>query len=226
MNFLTFLLLCSTIHVNGGTVPSIEIIHSTFTQNISTNREPKSIQTLGNINEIDSSDIPNVCTSAICLNESIDLLKFMDQTIDPCENFYNFVCAKYVREYVLPEDKSVYLSFYDRDDKLKEQLRDVLTEKIQPNEPHSLELAKKLTKICLNERQLNAAGIEPLLEFLDNYGGWPVVKGDQWNENQWDWLTVKRQVFEDGFLDDIILEFSIRADYKNSSKQTLFVSEN
>lgn len=226
MNGLTFVLLCTAVYVNCDTVPSIDILYSLSTLEVPSNRDPKNIQTPYNFNEIDSSDNPNVCASETCANESINIMKYMDQTIDPCENFYDFVCGKYLRETILPEDKSSDLSFYQLGDKLREQLQDVLTEDSHPNEPHAFRLAKDFTKICLNEEALNAAGIAPMVEFLDKYGGWPVVKGEnEWNGDYWDWLTVKRQIFDDGLLDNLILEFSIRPDDKNSSKRALFVSK-
>lgn len=219
-----FVLWCFAICGNCATVPSVEISHLSPTKGDHSNRDPKNIQTQYNLNEVDSSDIPNVCTSEVCANQSIFMLNRIDETINPCDNFYNFVCGKYLRETILPEDKSVDLIFYKLGDKLREQLRDALLEEPQPNEAHAFQLAKQFTKICVNEEPLNAAGIEPLLGFLEKYGGWPVIKGaNEWNEDEWDWLSVKRQIFNDGFVDDIILEFSIRPDNKDSSKNALFV---
>lgn len=79
----------------------------------------------------------------------------------------------------------------------------------------------------MDTETLNAAGIEPMVELLDKYGGWPVTKGaNEWNDNDWDWLKVKRQTFEDGFLDDLIFAFRIYPDEKDSSKLGIFVSKN
>lgn len=223
-----FGLLCLAISVNCETVPGYEILANlpNALVHASVNREGKSLQTPENLNEIDSSDIPNICTSAVCANESMNLLSYMDQTLDPCDNFYNFVCGKYLRETVLPEDKSVDLSFYRIADQLNDQIRDALLEEPQPHELYAIRLAKDFLKTCLDEKTANAAGIQPMVEYLEKYGGWPVTKGEnEWNENNWDWLNVKRQILNDGFLDDLILEFSIRPDEKDTSKRALFVSK-
>lgn len=221
-------LLCLAIYVNCGTVPGYEILlNLPPALEASINRDAKSLQTPDNLNEIDSFDSPNVCTSAVCANESMNLLSYMDTAIDPCDNFYNFVCGKYLRETVLPEDKSVDLSFYRIADKLNDQIQEVLLEESQPNELHTVKLAKDFLKICLDEKSLNAAGIKPMVQYLEKYGGWPVTKGEnEWNEDNWDWLNVKRQILNDGFLDDLIVEFTIRPDEKDTSKRALFVSKN
>lgn len=220
-------LLCLTIYVNCAIVPGYEILANLPPAlEASINRDAKSLQTPDNLNEVDSYEIANVCTSAVCVNESMNLLSYMDTAVDPCDNFYNFVCGKYLRETVLPEDKSVDLSFYRIADKLNDQIQEVLLEEPQPNELHTVKLAKDFLKICLDEKQLNAAGIQPMVKYLEKYGGWPVTKGEnEWNEDNWDWLNAKRQILNDGFLDDLILEFTIRPDEKDTSKRALFVSD-
>lgn len=221
-----FALLCLTIYGNCVAVPNIATSRLLHTQGDLSNRDPRTIQTPYNSNEIDSFDIPTVCASEVCVNESIFMLNRMDQSAEPCENFYDFVCGKYLRETVLAEDKSVDLIFYKLGDKLREQLRDALLKDSEPNESLAFRLAKQFTRICLDEKAVNAAGIEPMLEFLEKYGGWPVLKGDnEWNEDAWDWLSVKRQISHDGFVDDIILEFALRPDNDDSSKYAIFVSE-
>lgn len=218
-----FSLLCLAFYVNCATVPNDENLNSTPAQDDSSNRASNSSD---NLNEIDTSEILDICTSAICVNETINLLNYMDQAIDPCENFYDFACGKYLRETILPADKSYDLSVFQLRDKVREQIRDVLLEESPPNELHIIKLAKDFVKICMDEEKLNAAGTEPMLDYLEKYGGWPVIKGESgWNEDDWDWLKVKQQIFDDGFVNNLILEFSIGADLKNTSKRTIYVSK-
>lgn len=149
----------------------------------------------------------------------------MDAKVNPCENFYDFVCGKFINNTVLPKDKSADLSFFNLADKLREQIRDALMEKSQPNESNTTKLAKDFLNICNNEKSLNAAGIAPMLEYFDKYGGWPVIKGEnEWKEDDWDWLKVKQQLLNDGFVDNIILSFKIQPTYADTSKRGIFVS--
>lgn len=60
-------------------------------------------------------------------------------------------------------------------------------------------------------------------EILEKYGGWPVVKGNQWNAENWDWIEAIKKISYDGLRDSIILSFHIVTDSKNSTKRTLAV---
>lgn len=65
-------------------------------------------------------------------------------------------------------------------------------------------------------------GIVPMMNILDRYGGWPVVEGDQWNFNDWDWLTTSTQIVNDGLM-DLILDCHIEVNPNNSTKHILVV---
>lgn len=169
---------------------------------------------------------PNVCETDVCKRESANFRSQMDEQIDPCENFYDFACGTFIKTAKIAKDKPLNISMFQMMDKLKEQVNLSLLEKSQPNELHAFKLAKDFLNTCMDTETLNAAGIEPMVKFLDKYGGWPVTKGaNEWNENDWDWLKVKQKTYGDGFLGDLILAFQISPDEKNSSKQGIFVSK-
>lgn len=59
-------------------------------------------------------------------------------------------------------------------------------------------------------------------DLLEKYGGWPIVKGDRWKAENWDWTTVSQMISNDGLL-DLILDLGIAIDLKNSTKNVLIV---
>lgn len=63
-----------------------------------------------------------------------------------------------------------------------------------------------------------------MVNILENYGGWPVVQGDDWKAENWDWVETKKKIVNDGLVDDIIFELAVRVDFTNSSKEIVYVS--
>lgn len=66
-------------------------------------------------------------------------------------------------------------------------------------------------------------GLDPLLNILQKLGGWPVLEGDQWNENDFNWKESVYKFREMGYSVDYFIDFSIGVDLKNSTKRTIDV---
>lgn len=66
-------------------------------------------------------------------------------------------------------------------------------------------------------------GLTPLLDIQEKMGGWPVVKGDEWNEKAWTWQQSVKNFRKHGYSTDYILDFSVGTDLKNSTKRIIDV---
>lgn len=215
----TVVLLCVTAFVHSATVPNIdELLEQLKLGDVGFQRS----QITDRENEIDSNS--NICETEICAMDSITMLSHMDQMVDPCENFYEFACGKFVHETILSNDRIAESAFSKLNDKLNEQMEAALSEEIQPNESHAFQLAKKFTHMCVDEKGNEEKGVQPLLEVLEKLGGWPVIKGVKWNGNNWNWLSAQKEMFHDGLNSDLILEFRIGPHYHNSTERVIYVS--
>ena len=47
-----------------------------------------------------------ICFTKECIESSYELLKNMDLNVDPCDDFYKFSCGRYIKESIMPEDKT------------------------------------------------------------------------------------------------------------------------
>lgn len=65
-----------------------------------------------------------------------------------------------------------------------------------------------------------------MVEILDKIGGWAVVRGDGWDERNWDWMDANRKISNEGLVDSFVLSVNIMVDTKNSSKRSISVSKN
>lgn len=182
-------------------------------------------QTSSTISETIKTDCADVCLTPGCIHAASHALERMDMSVDPCDDFYSFACGNFVKEASIPDDKNSIDIFSTIQDKVNGQLRSLISENINPNDPLPFNMAKTLYKTCLNESMLEANGLKPLQTILDKLGGWPVVKGDQWNENaDWNWTWTVEEFRKIGYSVDYIFGFAVDGDLKNSMSRKIYVN--
>ena len=100
----------------------------------------------------------------------------------------------------------------------------LLEEKISPPEPVPFKLAKSLYHSCMDVRNIEVRGVQPLLSVLRALGGWPLLEGEEWDRRQADtfkWYELVWRFRDIGYSVDYLLDFSVTADMKNSSERVL-----
>jgi putative endopeptidase len=98
------------------------------------------------------------------LHSGIDL-QYVDTSVRPQDDIYQYLNGKWLRNYQLPPDKGVVGSFTALQDKTEEQLRsivDALDQAPGNDDPDAKKLAD-LYASYMNEEQLEALGLKPLL---------------------------------------------------------------
>lgn len=73
--------------------------------------------------------------------------------------------------------------------------------------------------------RIEEKGIKPLLDILDTLGGWPVLRGDDWNADSWSWVKSVKDFRMQGYSTDYFFDFSVGTDLKNSTRRIIDVGE-
>ena len=66
-------------------------------------------------------------------------------------------------------------------------------------------------------------GLKPLQEILKEFGGWPVVVGDTWDESSFVWTEMIYKFRRVGYSIDYFVDFSVTTDLKNSTTRIIDV---
>lgn len=161
--------------------------------------------------------------SSSCIEAAAQIQSYMDENADPCENFYTFACGNYINTTEIPEGRGMIDTFTALSELVQQQLNAVLNESLQLNESRSFQLAKDFHMACMDETIIDERGLKPLTDILEELGGWPVVEGDEWPEDEFEWVETIRQFRHIGLDTQAIFSLSLGSDFKNSSKRILYV---
>ncbi|KAK7023949.1 Endothelin-converting enzyme 1 [Favolaschia claudopus] len=118
-----------------------------------------------------SSPSEQPCLTPECIKLSASILSSLDETQDPCENFFDFTNGGYIASHPLPPDKSYFGQFEALDQANQRAIQHILetSSRSSPIDSYDRILLQKLRSFylsCLNENRLNEMGDQPLLEFI------------------------------------------------------------
>lgn len=79
-----------------------------------------------------------------------EMLSYMDLTVDPCQDFYQYACGNWEKKNPIPKDKAGLDTFEILRESLDSILRDLLLEP-SDNDTEVVRKAKYLFESCMNE---------------------------------------------------------------------------
>ncbi|XP_075211266.1 M13 family metallopeptidase neprilysin 2 [Lycorma delicatula] len=167
------------------------------------------------------ASVENICLKPGCVHAASGILSNMDMDVDPCDDFYQFSCGKFIENTRIPDDKSSMTTFSVINDKLLEQLRDIIDSPVSSHDITPFRIAKDLYKACMNKSLIEEIGATRVNEILKEMGGWPVIEGDNWDEGSFDWKESVYTFRRLGYSMDYFLDFSVGVDLKNSTIRVL-----
>ncbi|CAB4057310.1 MMEL1 [Lepeophtheirus salmonis] len=125
-------------------------------------------------------------SKTVVLKKQASLMRcYMNITIDPCQDFYEYACGNWHKHHTIPRDRGSWDIF--------EILREDLDVKLSDK--------KTLYSSCMNTDQIEKLRHYPLLQLLKNLGGWPVLD-ENWNSDKFDWIETiaKLRLFNNDIL--------------------------
>lgn len=75
-----------------------------------------------------------------------------------------------------------------------------------------------------NKTRAEEVGLAPLKEVLEQFGGWPVVVGDSWDDSTFVWTDMIYKFRLAGYSIDYFVDFSVTTDLKNSTSRIIDVN--
>ncbi|ESO12231.1 hypothetical protein HELRODRAFT_187798 [Helobdella robusta] len=115
-------------------------------------------------------------------NTAARIITSMDRSVDPCHDFFQFSCGGWIEKNPIPDDKPSISTFRILEDELAHNLHAILREPLTNQSTIGERNMKNFFDSCLDLEQLDKLGLEPLMNIINEFGGWPIIN-DTWRED-------------------------------------------
>lgn len=107
-----------------------------------------------------------ICKTKECIRTAANLIYSMDQSSDPCNDFYRFTCGKWNNEHPRPETMTSNDWFREKQASIIRKLRQFLQQNVTANEPEAVTKVKLMYQACMDTEHMDNLQMEPLLHLL------------------------------------------------------------
>ncbi|XP_025409437.1 neprilysin-1-like [Sipha flava] len=160
------------------------------------------------------------CTTMECQTAEY-LLKSMNRSVNPCEDFYEYTCGLWVKDHQVKATKMSWYQYKEAEKTINNNLKDILEDS---SFDEILYPAQKFYKSCLNS-VTNGMNTEYLKSVMSMFGGWPIGKYDHSDKLQsLDWIKMYIYM-EKNWKVPTILDTGISINYMNTSQYILMIGQ-
>ncbi|XP_046849965.1 neprilysin-3-like isoform X2 [Xenia sp. Carnegie-2017] len=153
------------------------------------------------------------------------LMESLDWSVDPCHNFYNFVCNRWMSEQVINNRQVTQFNV------LEQKNREIIVAKLRDeNATNEYKHIKAISKaqrdfsVCLSySRESDETKFKNTQKFIDQFGGWNISTPD-WSRKTWNLLPNLVKIHRKLSIFPLFF-FKIGLDMKNTTKKNIIIRQ-
>nr|XP_023029894.1 neprilysin-1-like [Leptinotarsa decemlineata] len=124
------------------------------------------------------ADTGDICTTTECMRASVAIISSIDQSVNPCDDFYSFSCGNFIKEAYETRNPFPHLAQQLR---RNNQINGIIASPITGDEQTPLLLQKTFYQSCMNVSTIDEDNNRTFMKIIEELGGWPVIKGQEWD---------------------------------------------
>ena len=116
------------------------------------------------------------CSTPQCKAVTKYIRNSLDESVDPCEDFYKFSCGNWIKRNPIPKTSSSFSTFSKLNQKVEKQLRKILEKPDKSSRDNFMyKKAKNYYTSCSDMTAINALKAKPLVALINAIGGLSLI---------------------------------------------------
>ena len=162
------------------------------------------------------------CSSEGCIGVAAALKQSVNESIDPCEDFFQYSCGAWIKSNPIPSSENRISTFSKLYNHNNEKLLLLLLEDDDLSNSHAARKVKNYFKSCMNEDSNDDTTELELKLLIKRFGLWPLGNAT-WNESAWSPFESLEEIQRD-FSDRLpLFQLGVKEDPYNASRFLLQV---
>ncbi|KAF2886015.1 hypothetical protein ILUMI_20158 [Ignelater luminosus] len=155
------------------------------------------------------------CNTDPCIQQTNKLKRGMNLDINPCDDFYQFVCGNVFK------DSSRKNFYVETNETVNRDLLKLYKEEIKDSEHKMVKIAKGLFQKCLNVEDIEKDDLASIKDAIKDVGGWPVLDSEN---NKFDWVKATYTLRELGYPFSVFINVDVTRVLENKEKYYLKIT--
>ncbi|XP_038119732.1 neprilysin-like [Culex quinquefasciatus] len=163
-----------------------------------------------------------ICLSDECLRSATGLKQTMNRNVDPCDDFYEYVCGNWAEDRTERDDGNGWMQ--ERQLKIYRNIRAHLERDAKRFDPKPVAQAKVMYRSCLGSAgQRKAEAVQEIVQNLREFG-LPTIPSflNQGESTKFDWVVTLARIQRKLGL-NILIGFEVMTDYRDSNQSRIRV---
>ncbi|XP_076451830.1 neprilysin-2-like isoform X2 [Babylonia areolata] len=170
-------------------------------------------------------DPKKYCTDDNCVEAAAKMHLYIDEKADPCVDFYQYACGKWIKSSIIPEDQPEVTIYSQMEDNTRALLKKRLEEESNYLETKAVQKTRDFYASCIDDDTLDSLGSEPFEKLAAMIGKWPSLDGT-WNETDFELEETLLSLSRTRDFSTLpLLAPEIKPDFENPSVRVVYIGE-